>query len=461
MQRMSILKKILPTLVFFALIPQFAWAQSKKNVVDEVAWVIGDEVILLSDIERQRLYYESMGERMSGNARCIIPEQMAVQKLFLNQADIDSIYANPSLVNQAVNQWIEAVTNELGGRDKVEEYLGRNMSQIREERTKVVTNEYRVMQMQQKLISGVKVSPSEVNRYYDTVNKDSLPFIPMTVEVQILTLRPEISVNEVDRVKERLIGFTNDINSGKSDFETLARIYSQDGATALKGGEIGMVGRAELEPEFANVAFGLNDTKKVSRIVQTARGFHIMQLIDKRDDRINVRHIMLSPEVNTEELLKTTAKLDSIAQQIKSDSIPFNVAVRLFSSDEDTRLSNGLMVNEKRNSVHSGTSRFAMEDLPQAISSIVAKMEEGELSKPFSMSNKNNNTVVAVVLLKKRTEGHRANVVDDYQIIKEIVLNKKQDQVLETWIKNKQKNTFVRVNPDYRACEFKYPGWIR
>ncbi|MDN4753504.1 peptidylprolyl isomerase [Porphyromonadaceae bacterium W3.11] len=456
---MKNLKKVLLIAALLALFPQLVLAQSKNNVIDEIAWVIGDEYILLSDIERQRLYYESMGERMSGNARCVIPEQMAVQKLFLNQADIDSIFVNPGMVNQSVSQWIEAVTNELGSRDKVEEYLGRNMSQIREERTKVVTDEYRVMQMQQKLIGDVKVSPSEVNRYYDVVNKDSLPFMPQTVEVQIITLEPKIPFSEVDRIKERLIGFTNDINSGKSDFETLARIYSNDNATALKGGEIGMVGRAELEPEFANVAFGLNDTKKVSRIVKTARGYHIMQLIDKQDDKINVRHIMLRPEVGVEELSKTTALMDSIVGQIKADSLDFGVAARLFSSDENTRLGNGQMVNDKQKSNHFGTSRFAMEDLPQEMSPVVANLKEGDISKPFTMTNKDSNTVVAVVLLKKRIAGHRANVVDDYQVIKQIVLNKKQDEVLEEWIKKKQKSTYTRISPRYQHCDFKYPGW--
>lgn len=456
---MKVKGKIVWLLLFMILLPRISWGQSKTNVIDEVAWVVGDGYILLSDIERQRLYYESMGERMSGNARCVIPEQMAIQKLFLNQADIDSIQVNPSLVNQAVSQWIETVTNELGGREKVEEYLGKNMSQIREERTRVIADEYRVMQMQQKLIGDVKVSPSEVNRYYDTVNKDSLPYIPLTVEVQVITMQPMIPVSEIDRIKERLIGFTNDINSGKSDFETLARIYSRDDASALKGGEIGLVGRAELEPEFANVAFGLNDTKKVSRIVQTARGFHIMQLVDKQDDKINVRHIMLRPEVNSEDLVKSTERMDSIAGLINSGEYEFSKAALLFSSDENTRLGHGQMVNDKQKSAYFGTSRFAMEDLPQEMAPIVAKLNEGEISKPFAMTDKNKNTVVSIVLLKKRIEGHRANVVDDYQTIKGIVLSKKQDQVLTEWIKKKQKSTYTRISPKYQQCDFKYPGW--
>lgn len=453
-------KAILLLTLLLVAMPQVLRAQSKRNVIDEVAWQIGDDVILLSDIERQRLYYESLGQRMEGDPRCIIPEQMAIQKLFLNQAAIDSIQVNPTIVSQSVNQWLEAVTKELGSREKVEEYLGRKFSQIREERTKVVTEEYTVMQMQQKLISDVKVSPSEVNRFYQTVNKDSLPFIPMTVEVQIITMEPRVPLSEVDKVKERLIGFTKEINEGKRDFETLARIYSRDDATALRGGEIGLVGRAELEPEFANVAFGLNDTNKVSRIVRTARGYHIMQLIEKRDDKINVRHILLRPEVDSKTLLATTARLDSIAHQIRVDSLPFHIAAQHFSSDEETRLGNGQMVNNNKMSQHYGTARFAMEDLPQEVSSVVAKLKEGELSNTFTMIDKNNNTVVAVVKLRRRIEGHRANVVDDYTVVKSIVEREKQDKVIDEWIREKQKKTHVTIAPAYRQCSFKYPGWI-
>lgn len=437
-----------------------ASAQSRANVVDEVAWVIGDETILLSDIERQRLYYESTGQRMEGNARCIIPEQMAIQKLFLNQAQIDSVYPNEQMVNVAVNQWLDAVVNEVGSREKVEEYFGRNFAQIRAERRKVVSEEYVMMQMQQKLVGDIQVTPSEVNRFYDTVNRDSLPFMPLTVEVQIVTQEPKVQVSEVDRVKQKLIEYSDKISKGEMSFETVARIYSEDGNTALKGGEMGFVGRAELEPEFANVAFGLPDNDKVSRIVKTARGYHIMQLIEKRDDQINVRHILLRPHVDGDELTATTHRMDSIAHLIRVDSLPIEVAAKYYSYDEDSRLSNGQMVNANHQSQYYGTSRFVMEDLPQEVSAQVAKLQEGEISAPFTMLDKNNNTVVAIVKLKKRVPGHRANVVDDYQVVKGIVLQKKQDETLHEWIREKQKKTYVRISPEYRQCEFQYPGWL-
>lgn len=444
-----------------AALPASLHAQSKTNVVDEVAWVVGDEPILLSDIERQRLYYESMGQVFPGNARCIIPEQMAINKLFLNQAVLDSITPNPAMVNQAVNQWLEQVTNQLGGRDKVEEYLGRNYSQIREERRKIIGEEYTVMQMQQKLVGEVKVSPSEVNRFYDSAVKDSLPFIPMTVEVQIITMMPKVAVSEVDAVKARLISLTEEINAGKRDFATAARLYSQDNETAMRGGEMGFVGRAELEPEFANVAFGLNDTDKISRIVRTAKGYHIIQLIEKRDDRINVRHIMLRPSVDNDELTAAVGRMDSLATAIRTDSITFSDAARYISHDADTRLSNGQMVNTKdQQSALYGTSKFFMQELPQEVSSVVAKLSPGEISAPFTMTDKNNNLVVAIVKLRTRNEGHRANPIDDYQTLKEIVTMKKRGELLDDWIKQKQKETYVSINPAYRQCDFQYPHWV-
>lgn len=454
-------RSLVTALLLLLLSPMVGLAQSRKNVVDEVAWIVGDEPILLSDIERQRMYYESMGQPFQGDPRCIIPEQMAISKLFLNQAKIDSIEPNQQMVNANVTQWLEQVTNQLGSKEKLEEYLGQNYSQIRDDRRKVVAEQFTVMQMQQKIVGDVMVAPSEVNRFYEQINKDSLPFVPTTVEVQLITMQPKISVKEVDAVKERLVDFTEQINSGKSDFETLARLYSKDNETALRGGEIGFVGRAELEPEFANVAFSLNDPNKVSRIVETKRGYHIIQLIEKRGDLINVRHIMLSPEVSQEELLQTTQRMDSVVGILRKDSVPFETAALYYSSDEDTRLGNGQMVNSNQQSSLYGTSRFQMSDLPQEMAPLIAELSEGEVTeKPFTMTDKNNRLVVAVAKLKSRKPGHRANVVDDYQVIKEMVEAKKREEMLDEWIREKQKTTYVSIAPAYRQCDFQYPGWV-
>lgn len=284
--------------------------------------------------------------------------------------------------------------------------------------------------------------------------------MPETVEVQLITVKPKVSVSEVDKVKARLIDFTKQINSGQYDFATLARLYSQDNETAVKGGELGFLGRAELEPEFANVAFSLRDPSKVSRIVQTKKGYHIIQLIAKRGDLINVRHIMLRPEIEVSEIDKATARLDSIARVITKDSLTFGAAAMYYSFDEDTRLSNGQMVNGNQQSQNYGTARFELSDLPQEVSAMVSGLETGAMTKPFRMYDKNNNQVVAIARLQARHPGHRANVIEDYQVIKGLVENKKRGDMIEEWIKEKQKTTFVNISPGYRDCAFRYPGWV-
>lgn len=444
-----------------ALMLSIPVAAQKRNVIDQVAWIVGDEPILLSDIEKQRLYYESIGQRFDVDARCVISERIAIQKLFLNQAKIDSIQPNEAAIAQHVNAWIEQTANELGGRDKLEEYLGKNISLIREERRKIVREEYIVQEVQRKLVQGIKVSPSEVTRYYNEINKDSLPFIPTTVEVQIITIEPKISASETDDIKARLRQYTEEIHSGKRDFTIMAQLYSQDKATALRGGEMGFVGKAELEPEFAHVAFSLADNKRVSRIVRTAKGYHIMQLIEKRGDMINLRHIMLKPEVAQEAIQAAQNRLDSITTTIRKDSLTFDLAALYTSYDEDTRNNNGLMVNQNQQTSLFGTSKFEMAHLPQEISAKVISMKEGEVSAPFIMKDKHANTVVAVVKLKRRIEGHRANVVEDYQVIKDIVTERKRSQEIDRWIRDKQKETFVKISPDYQQCQFNYPGWIK
>ncbi|SJZ44334.1 peptidylprolyl isomerase [Porphyromonas cangingivalis] len=454
--------KIFALLVCSFMVGVSSFAQ-KKNVIDQVAWIVGDEPILLSDIEKQRIYYEAEGQKFDLNARCVISERLAIQKLFLNQAKIDSIQPNELAISQEVNSRIEKAIKDIGSVENLESYLGKSVSQFREELRKIMREEFTVQQVQHKLVADIKLSPSEVTRFYNEIEKDSLPFVPTTVETQIITVAPKISPKEIDDIKARLRDFSNEISAGTKSFSTLARLYSQDNATALSGGDMGFVSKAELEPEFAHVAFGLGNNTKVSRIVKTAKGYHIMQLIEKRGDRINLRHIMLKPEVSDENIQKAQAQLDSIVGLIRADSVSFEVAANYVSHDEDTRNSNGQMVNLYASGASPlyGTSKFEMGHLPQEIAAKVVNLREGEISAPFIMKDKNNNTVVAVVKLKRRIDGHRANITEDYQTVKEIVLNKKRAEVIDKWIKQKQKETFVKISPEYQQCQFNYPGWIK
>ncbi len=310
--------------------------------------------------------------------------------------------------------------------------------------------------MQQTLVGEVKVTPAEVRRYFNDLPSDSIPYIPTQVEVQIITHQPKVSIAEEERIKKELRDYTERINNGEISFSTLARLYSEDKLSAIKGGELGFEGRGQLVPEYANVAFNLQDPNKVSKIVESEFGFHIIQLIEKRGDRVNTRHILLKPRIDPEDLEAGVLRLDSIADDIRRDKFSFDDAASILSHDKDTRNNYGLLPNP-----YTGTARFEMQQLPQEIAKVVDKMKVGEISDAFTMINeKDGKEICVIVKLRSRIDGHKATISDDYQSLKEIVLSKKTDEMIDQWILKKQKETYVRINEGWRDCEFKYPGWL-
>ena len=453
------MKKIL-TVFFLACFSCVVMAQ-EDNVIDEIVWVVGDDAILRSDIEQQRLVLQNEGQSLPGDPYCYIPEQMAVQKLFLNQAKIDSVEVGENQIIQAADQWINWAINQIGSKEKVEEYFGQKMSQIKDNQKERIREQQTVDQMKRQLIGEIKLTPSEVRKYFSQLSKDSLPTIPTTVEVQIITMEPKIPFEETDAIKARLRQFTDQINSGEYEFSTLARLYSEDPGSALKGGELGFMGKALLAQEFANVAFNLNDPKRVSQIVQTEFGFHIIQLIEKRGDRINCRHILLKPKVSDKELQTSLTRMDSLYTDIADKKFSFEEAATYVSYDKDTRNNKGLMVNKKEESEHYGTPKFEMAELPQEVGKIVYEMQVGDVSKPFTMINDKQKEVVAIVKLKARVDQHKANLAEDFQALKSIVEGRKREELLNDWILKKQRTTYVRISEGWRNCDFQYPGWVK
>ena len=436
-------------------------AVAQDNVIDEIVWVVGDDAILRSDIETQRLYMLNEGQRFDGDPYCVIPEQLAIQKLYLNQAKIDSITANENQVIQSVDQWMNMAVNQMGSREKLEEYMGKKFSQIKEERKETVREQQIVQQMQQKLIGEIKLTPSEIRKYFNQLPQDSLPTIPTTVEVQIVTMEPKIPFEETDAIKARLRDFTEQVNAGKMEFSTLARLYSEDPGSSVRGGELGFMSKTQLLPEFANVAFNLKDSKRVSQIVQTEYGYHIIQLIEKRGDRINCRHILLKPKVSDKELTEATTRMDSLYNDLKAEKFSFDEAATFVSADKDTRNNKGLMVNQNYESSNYGTPKFEMQELPQEVGKVVYQMEVGDISKPFTMLTDKQKEVVAIVKLKARVNGHKANLADDFQAMKQLVESRKREELLNDWIRKKQKTTYVRISEGWKNCDFKYPGWVK
>lgn len=426
---------------------------SQDNVIDQVLWIVGDEAILKSEVEQARLYYMMQGKTIEGDPYCIIPEQLAIQKLFLHQAAIDSVDVTEQEVINAVEEEINQRVAQIGSREKMEEYFNMSSTKMREELRETMRDRMIVERMQHKLFENIKVTPAEVRRKYAQMKEEEIPFVPTQVEVQIITQQPEIPLEEIERVKAELREYTERINKGEAQFSTLAVFYSQDPESARRGGELGFFGRGEMVPEFSAVAFNLTDPNKVSKIVETEFGFHIIQLIEKRGDRIRARHILRKPEVPTESINSSLEKLDSIATDIRNGKFTFEEAVTL-SEDKNTRRNFGLMSNEMTLS-----PRFELQELPQEVARVVYSMKIGEVSAPFVMVDKKGKEVCAIVKLKNRIEGHKATPTEDFQVIKDVITAKMKEEKIKEWIKEKQKTTYVRINGDWCDCEFQYSGW--
>ncbi|RRD76186.1 peptidylprolyl isomerase [Alloprevotella sp. OH1205_COT-284] len=433
------------------------FAQHKKNTVDEVIWVVGDSPILLSDVEEYRLEAEMAGQKIPYTS---IPERLAIQKLFLHQAELDSITIGEADLMHYADQRLNEAIQFYGSRENLEMALNKTIPQIREMFKEQTRNMEIPNMVRRKLTENIRVTPAEVRDFFSKLPKDSLPLVPTQVELQIITAAPKPSREEVERIEERLRDFTRRINEGEADFARLARLYSQDGS-ARNGGELGMSGRNQWVPEFANVAFSLNDPKKVSKIVRTEFGFHILQFIEKRGEKVNVRHILLRPEIQESEFEKNIARLDSIANDIKEEKFSFEIAAQQLSDDKDSRNNNGLMVarDEEGNIL---SARFELTQLNRELAKVVENLKVGEISKAFRMVDpKSGSEICAIVKLKNRIEEHRANFTDDFRLLKNVVMNQRQNEAVRKWLTEKIKTTYTRINPEWRNLTFEHEGWVK
>ena len=432
-------------------------AAAQNNIAEEVAWVIGDDPIYKSEIEQAYQEMQQDRQTIQGDPYCVIPEDMAIERLFLHQADLDTVEVQQAMVQQQADAQMNFLITNLGSREKVEQYFRKPFSEIREYYATNMANRYRVQQVRQSLTKNVKVTPSDVRRYFNKLPQDSIPYVPLQVEVQIVTINPPVPREEIENVKARLRDYTDRVNRGESEFSTLAILYSE-APEGIRGGELGFVGRGTLVPEFAAVAFNLNDPKKVSKIVETEFGFHMIQLIEKRGDRINCRHILLRPKVSEEDLNKAITRLDSVRTDIvENKKFDFETAARYISQDKDTRYSNGVMMNQE-----TGTTVFQMSQLPQEVARVVAEMQPGEISQPFVMKDpKRDREIVAIVKLTNRIEPHQANLGDDYQLLKEMYENATKQEIIDKWLEKKIADTYVRIEDGWRGCDFRHKGWIK
>lgn len=431
-------------------------AASQKKLIDEVVASVGDDAILSSDIEYQ--YGQAMieGVNFNGDMRCHIFEQLLIQKLMINQAMIDSVEVKDGEVMQQVDARVNYFVQQVGGQDKLEEYFNKPLQQIRRDQMETVRTQMITQRMQQEIGKNIKVTPSDIRKFYSSLSQDSIPFVPTQYEIQQVVVYPEVEQAEIDRVKDRLRDFQRQVAEGR-DFATLAVLYSEDPGSASRGGDLGWYSRSGFVPEFSAVAFNMRDKGKVSKIVETEFGFHIIQLIDRRGDRINCRHILLKPKVSAESRGKATAFLDTVVKYLDEGKLTFEQAAMQFSMDKDTRSNGGVMVNPE-----DGTVKFQLGQIPAEIAKAIQGLKPGEVSKPFAMMDeKKGKETMRIVRLVAKHDPHRANVADDYDMLKVMVENSKRKQMLDDWVLAKQKELYVVVSPDWRGCDFQYKGWAQ
>ena len=437
--------------LLFSLLSTVAHSQF---VIDEVLGVVGNEKILLSDIEQERLRMKMQGGAEEGDVNCKVLEDLMVHKLLLHQAEIDSIVVANNTIEGELDRRLKYFVNQVGSEAALEKYFNKTIFQIKVDLRASIQEALLAQQMQSQIVQNVTVTPSEVKRFYRQIPQDSLPTIPEQYEVRQIVMNPPSSETANYAVREKLLSIRERILKGER-FATLAVAYSEDRASATRGGEMGFLPREGLVKSFSDVAFSLKEGQ-VSQIVESEFGFHIIQMIEHRGDEVNVRHILMSPEYTLEQRTKSQSKLDSIATLIRTDSLSFETAAQRFSEDTKTRLSGGLLINGQSN-----TSLFEREHFAPADYYIIRNLKENEISEPFESRDEHAKIVYKIVKVTRILPQHKANLDDDYAIVQMMAKSKKQQDTFHDWIKAKVKTTYVRIDPSYRNCSFEMEGWVR
>ena len=453
------MKRSILKVVLMSALVQYSEISAQNNIIDEVVWVVGDEAIYKSEVEKARQDALMMGMQWDGDPYCLIPEQLAVNKLFLNQAELDSIFVTDEDVTQQVDYDYGRLLERYVTEENLEDNYEMTVDEIKARLYEKNRQEYIISRVRNKIISRVKVTPGDVRRYLKDIPADEIPSIPNQVEVQIITLDPVIPQEEIDEVKAELRGYIDRVQAGEVSFSTLAVLYSEDPGSARNGGDLGFFGRNQMVPEFSAVAFNMTDPAKISKIVETEYGFHILQFVERLGDRVRVRHILRKPKIPTESIDNCLARLDSIAQDIRSGGHSFEYNVAEYSQDKNTRKNNGLMTFRTEMSPMLGVSKVELQYLPQDVAKVIDRMHVGEISDPFVMQMDGGKTTCAIVKLKNKVNAHKANMADDYDILFDIVSSMRQQEALEKWVREKQRTTYVRISEGWNDCDFMYPGW--
>ena len=412
---------------------------------------MGDEIVLLSDLLKQEQQYRQ--QYAQDLSSCDIVEQFLIEKLLLHQAKVDSLEVSDQQVESELDLRIRYFVNQFGSREKLEEFYQKSIVEIKNDFRKLLKDQLLIRQMQSKITGGIKITPADVKRFFEKIPEDSLPLMNSEVEMMQITVFPEVKSEEVKRVKDRLRGFKTEVENGK-DFATLAVLYSEDPGSASNGGELGMVGKGNFVPEFDAVAMSLQDGE-LSDVFETQFGYHLMQMIERRGEKYNARHILLKPRVEQSDLSRAKQKLDSIRTLIVDGEMSFDAAAARFSDDENTKNNGGLIVNRQ-----TGTPRFEMNQVDPQLFFIIDKLKVGQISDPTLYTNENGEKGFRIVKLTQRTEPHKANLKDDYQVIQDVASQQLRNDRLNEWVHDKIRNTYIKIDPQYQRCQYKYP-WFK
>ena len=425
---------------------------AQEEVVDQVVAVVGGQIILRSDIEKKYQQFQQQGMTSDPQSRCFLFDQMIIEKLLINQAGIDSVTVSDGQVEDELNKRMRYYISQIGSEEKLEEYFHTTIGQLKEELHDIIRDQMTVQTMQSHIAKDISATPADVRSYFESIPPDSIPYMDAELEVGHILKTPSISDAEKQRIRSRLEEFRQKVLDG-SDFSVYAALYSDDKSTAKKGGELGYFTRGSMVPEFEGAAFNLKPGE-VSPVIETKFGFHIIQMIDRRGEQINVRHILLQPKISDDDLLASYRMLDSLSAAINNGSITFADAALKYSDDKDTRNNGGLLINAENN-----TTRMSPDKMDRMLFFQVDSMPIGRVSHPILMTTPEGKSMYHIVMVKTRTQPHRANLKDDYQKIQEVVLQEKQGKALNDWVEKTRKKTFIDILSDLGSCKETLQHW--
>ena len=440
---MQLKRTVLVTLLLFTLIP-ISQAQNGK-LIDQVVAVVGDKKILQSDIESQRMQFRARGMD-SENLRCDLLKELISQKLLLIQAEIDSLEVSENQVESQLDMRLRYFIRQIGSREKLEEYYNKSLPEIRQDFRELLREQIRTQQMRRQLISDVNISPAEVREYYENMPADSIPMINKKVQIAQLVKYPPESSQAERAARQRLLDLRERIMEGEK-FSTLAVLYSEDRGTSSKGGELGFRTSDELDPAYADAAFSLQEGE-VSSVVESAYGYHIIKLIERRDEEVNTRHILIKPQINPTQKRKVQSRLDSLATEIRTGEITFEQAVIEHSDDKEYKMNGGILVNP-----NNASNEFELDELPQPDYDAVKDLKVGEISEPYETTDEKGKTLFKIIKLVSKTDRHKATIEEDFSTLSQMATQKKQQRIIQKWIEQKKKETYIHIDESFQHCE--------